>query len=216
MFATTTNHTITVGGDAFYDLTFSGVGGSWFFTESALSIGNDFRVSTGTVTMPPNGTTTIAGSFSSVGGTFGHSNGTVYFTSLGAKTIAASGTPFTNLFYNLTFNGSGSWSFLDTYATTSNNFNLQQGTVTFPSANLSVGGSFTQSGGTFYHNSGTVGFTGAGTYTIDVGASSFNSLAFTGSGSRSFLDANVTALGSVWVTGGTLTLPSGTFSIGGS
>lgn len=124
------------------------------------------------VTMPPNGTTTIAGSFSSVGGTFGHSNGTVYFTSLGAETIAASGTPFTNLFYNLTFNGSGSWSFLDTYATTSNNFNLQQGTVTFPSANLSVGGSFTQSGGTFNHNSGTVGFTGAGTYTIDVGASS--------------------------------------------
>lgn len=216
MSATTTNRTITVGGDAFNNLTFNGGGGSWFFTESALSIGNDFRVSTGTVTMPPNGTTTIAGSFSSVGGIFGHSNGTVYFTSLGAETIAASGTPFTNLFYNLTFNGSGSWSFLDTYATTSNNFNLQQGTVTFPSANLSVGGSFTQSGGTFNHNSGTVGFTGAGTYTIDVGASSFNSLAFTGSGSWSFIDTNVTAFGSVWVTGGTLTLPSGIFSIGGS
>lgn len=216
MAATTTNRTITAGGDAFYDLTFNGAGGLWSFTEALLTIGNDFRVSTGTVNLPPNGTTTLAGSFSSVGGTFAHNNGTVLFTSGSAETISASGTPFENLFYNMTFTGTGSWSFLDTYATTSNNFLLTQGTVTFPSANLSVGGSFTQSGGIFNHNSGTVSFTGAGTYTIDVGASSFNSLAFSGSGSRSFIDANVTALGSVWVTGGSLTLPSGTLSVGGS
>lgn len=45
------------------------------------------------------------------------------------------------------------------------------------------------------------------------GRAHWNSLAFTGSGSRSFIDANVTALGSVWVTGGTLVLPSGTSTI---
>ena len=215
MSATTTNKTITAGGDTFYDLTFNGGGGAWSFSEALLSVGGNFTVATGTVTMPT-GTTTLTGSWNSVAGTFAHNNATVLFTATAAKTISASGTPFTNNFYNMVFTGSGSWSFLDTYATTSNDIRITQGTVTFPSANLSVGGSFTQSGGTFAHNSGTVSFTSASAETIDVGASSFNSLSFAGSGSWSFLDANITALGSVWITGGTLTLPSGIFSVGGS
>lgn len=213
--ATTTNRTITAGGDAFYNLTFGGAGGSWAFSEADLSITNDFAIATGTVTMPT-GTTTISGSFSSVGGTFAHNNATMYFTSSAAETVAASGTPFTNNFYNLRFTGSGSWSFLDTSATTSNNLFITQGTVTFPNNTLSIGGSLTQSGGSFAHNSGTVKFTNAATQTIDINSSSFNSLSFTGAGSRSFVDASVTVLGNVSVTGGTLVLPSGTLTLGGS
>lgn len=214
MAATTTNRTITAGGDAFFDLTFSGAGGSWSFSEAALSVNNDFRVSTGTVTMPT-GTTTLAGSFNSVGGIFAHNNATLYMTASGAETIAASGTPFTNNFYNLTFGGSGSWSFLDTSATTTNDFRIQQGVVTLPSAYLSVGGSFANTAGTFVHNSGTVRFTSSGARSIDTNAS-FNSLDFVGSGSWSFVDASVTALGSLWATGGTVTLPSNTLTLGGS
>jgi len=213
--ATTTNRTITAGGDAFYDVTFNGAGGSWSFTEPNLSITNNLTIATGTVTMPT-GTTTLSGSFSSVGGTFAHNNATVLFNASSAKTISASGTPFTNAFYNMTFMGSGSWSFLDTSATTSNHMLITQGTVIFPSANLSVGGSFTQSGGSFTHNSGTVTFTSASAETIDVNNTSFNSLAFMGGGSWSFVDASVTALGSVWVNGGTVIFPSSTFTIGGS
>jgi hypothetical protein len=213
--ATTTNQVITAGADAFYDLTFNGAGGSWSFTEANLLVTNDLHIFAGTLTLPT-GTTTLAGSFSSVGGTFAHNNATVLFTSGAVETIAASGTPFTNAFYNMTFSGSGSWTFLDTSATTSNDIIITQGTVTFPSAHLSVGGSFAQTGGSFAHNSGTVKFTSATAETIDVNGSSFNSLSFNGSGSWSFIDANVTAFGSVWVSSGTATFPSGTFSIGGS
>ncbi len=213
--ATTTSRIITAGGDAFYNLNFNGVGGSWSFTEADLSITNDLTIATGTVTMPT-GTTTIAGSLSSVGGTFAHNNALTYFTSSGSETISASGTAFTNAFYNLRFTGSGNWSFLDTSATTSNDITITQGTVTFPSNTLTVGGSFTQSGGAFTHNSGTVKFTSASAEVIDINSSSFNSLSFTGTGSWSFADASVTVLDDVTVNAGTLTLPSATLTLGGS
>ncbi len=213
--ATTTNRIITAGGDAFYNLNFEGVGGTWSFTEADLSVSNNLTIATGTVTMPT-GTTTLAGSFSSVGGTFAHNNALMYFTASAAKTIAASGTAFTNAFYNMRFTGSGSWSFLDTSATTSNDLVITQGTVTFPSNTLTVGGSFTQSGGAFTHNSGTVQFTSASAEIIDINSSSFNSLSFTGTGSWSFADASITVLDDVTVNGGTLTLPSSTLTLGGS
>ncbi len=212
--ATTTNRVITAGGDAFYNLNFIGQGGAWAFTEADLTISNDLTIATGTVTMPT-GTTTLAGSWNSVGGTFAHNNALVYMTAGTAETIAASGTVFTNAFYNLRFTGSGSWSFLDTSATTSNDFVLTQGSVTLPSAQLSIGGHFTNSAGTFTHNSGTVRFTSATTKTIDTN-SSFSSLLFTGSGGWSFVDTNVTAVGDLTVSGGTVTLPGGTLTLGGS
>lgn len=213
--ATTTNRVITVGGDNFYDLTFSGVGGSWSFTESTLGVSNDFSITAaGTVTLPT-GTTTIAGSFTNSGGTFAHNNGQLYFTSTAAETLTLGGTAFTNAFYNARFTGSGSWSFTEANATTSNVFRITQGNVTLPSNTLTVGDTFTNSAGTFTHNSGTVKFISTGTKIIDAN-SSFNNLRFSGAGSFSFLDASVTALGSLTATAGTTTLPSGTLTLGGS
>lgn len=212
--ATTTNQVITAGADAFYDLTFNGAGGSWSFSEADLLVSNDFRISTGTVTMPT-GTTTLAGSWNSVGGVFAHNNSTLYMTSNGVETLSASGTAFTNNFYNLVFNGSGSWSFLDTNATTSNDFRIQQGTVTLPSSKLSVSGNFINTGGTFTHNSGTIAFTGTGARVIDTNAS-FNNVLFSGNGSWSFVDTSVTVLGAFTATNGTTTLPSSTLTLGGS
>lgn len=213
--ATTTGRIITAGGDNFYDMTFNGVGGSWSFTENTLGVTNDFGITAaGTVTLPT-ATTTIAGSFTNSGGTFVHNNGQLYFTAVSAKTLTLGGTAFTNAFYNARFTGSGSWSFTESNATTSNLFRITQGNVTLPSGTLTVGDTFTNSAGTFTHNSGTVKFISAATEVIDTN-SSFNSLRFTGSGSFSFLDANVTQLGSLTVTGGTVTLPSGTLTLGGS
>ncbi len=213
--ATTTNRVITAGSDAFYNLNFNGVGGSWSFTEANLGVTNDLTIATGTVTMPT-GTTTITGSFSSVGGTFAHNNAMVLFNSTGAKTISASGTPFTNAFYNLRFSGTGSWSFLDSTATTSNDFFITQGTVTMPNTALVVGGNFVNSGGTFAHNGGTIGFTSVSARTIDTNASFYN-LLFNGvAGSWSFIDSNVTVLNNLTTATGTLTLPSGTLTLGGS
>lgn len=212
--ATTTNRVITVGGDAFYNLNFNGSGGSWSFTESSLSVTNDFTISTGTVTMPT-GTTTISGSLSAAGGTFAHNNASILFDSSSSETITASGTTFTNAFYNVTYNGSGSWTMRDSIATTSNNFTILQGSVTLPSGTLVVGSHFTNSGGTFAHNSGTINFTSATASVIDTNAS-FYSMHFIRGGTWSFVDSSVTVLNNLTMASGTLALPSGTLSLGGS
>ncbi len=211
---TTTNLTITAGGDAFYNLAFTGAGGSWSFTEGDLSIGNDFVMSTGTITMPT-GTTTVTGTFANNGGTFAHNNATVVFDSALSETVTLLGTAFTNAFYNVRFSGSGSWVFTESNATTSNDFRITQGTVVLPSSTLAIGGHFANSAGTFAHNNATVRFTSSSAKTIDTN-SSFNHLTFVGSGSWSFIDTNVTALEDVSISNGTVTFPSNTFTIGGS
>ena len=211
---TTAGQVITVGGDNFYNLIFNGAGGSWSFTEGTLSINNDLTIVTGTITLPT-GTTTISGSFNNSGGTFAHNNAMVYFNSSAAETLTLNGGTFTNAFYNVRFQGSGSWAFTEANATTTNQFRIAQGNVTLPSGTLTVGDSFLNTGGTFTHNSGTVRFTSSGAETIDTN-SSFNNLSFVGSGSWSFIDASVTALGDLIIDSGTLTLPSGTLSLGGS
>ena len=213
--ATSSTYAIQNGASAFYNLTFNGAGGAWSFATATLTVQNNFTIATGTVTMPT-GTTTISGSFLNTGGTFAHNNANVLFAGSGTKTITQSGTAFTNAFYNVRFTGSGSWSFSEANATTTNNFTITQGTVTFSSSTLAIGNSFAQTGGSFAHNSGAVRFTGSGTHTIDVNGSSFNDLAFTGSGSWSFLDTSLTVLGDVLVQSGTLTMPTGTLSLGGS
>lgn len=212
--ATTTNKIITTGSSAFYDLSFTGIGGSWSFTDTDLTVGNDLTIATGTVTMPT-GTTTLLGSFNSAGGTFAHNNATVYFTSNGAETITASGTVFANGFYDMAFNGSGSWVFVDINATSSNDFKILQGAVTMPSGILALGGSFTNSGGSFAHNNGTLQFTSAAAESIDTNAT-FNSLLFSGAGSWSFIDSAVTVAGDVLVSNGVVTLPTTSLTIGGS
>ena len=212
--ATTTGRTITAGGDSFNSIRMNGVGGAWSFTESTLAVANDFMIATGTVTLPT-GTTTIQGSFMNSGGTFAHNNGTVSFTGTSAETLTLGGTVFTNAFYNLRFAGSGSFSFTESNATTSNDLTITQGTVTFPSGILSVVGNFEQSGGTFNPNAGTIRFSGSSPKIIDT-SSSFYNLLFTRSTSTTFVDTNVTALEDLTVLTGEVILPTGTLTIGGS
>jgi hypothetical protein len=212
--ATTTNRTITPGASNFHSVTFNGSGGSWSFTQPNVTLLGTLTIATGTVTLPT-GTTTIAGSFTNSGGSFAHNNGTILLNASSAQTVTQSATTFTNAFYNIRFSGSGSWQFTESHATTSNDFYITQGTVTFPGGVLSVGSNFLNTGGLFAHNSGTVRLTGSGTHIVDTNAS-FNNLAIAGSGSWSFVDANVTALGTLTASGGTLTLPSGTITLGGS
>lgn len=215
--ATSSSHSITTNGNNFYDLTFNGVGGSWLFSESAITVDNDLTIATGTLTFPTTGTTTINGSFDATGGSFQHNNGTLYFTSDNVETITFDGGAFTNVARNLTFNGGGSWSIADTNATATNDVRITQGTVTFPTGILAIEGTLTDGGGgSFSGNGGTVRFYGAGTEVITAGGSSFASTTFDGAGAWSFADTNVTMTGSLLVSSGSLTLPSGALTIGGS
>lgn len=171
--ASDSDNTITSGGKAFYNMLFNG-SGAWSFTEPVLTVTNNLTISDGTVTMPT-GTTTLSGSFNSTGGAFAHNNALVYFIGTGSRTITVDGDAFNNAFYNVRFTGGGSWSFLDS-ATTTNEFRMTQGTVTFPSETLTVGGDFIKTGGTFNHNNGEVVFLTADLYSIAAGGSPFHNV----------------------------------------
>lgn len=214
--ATSSGQSITTLGDAFYDLSFTGVNGAWSFTETSLLVNNDLSIATGTVNLPPTGTTTIAGSFDSTGGFFAHNNGTLYFTSNAAETITFDGGLFTNVARNLSFNGGGSWTITDANATTTNDILITQGTVTFPSGVFAIGGTLNNIAGTFVGGTGTTRFYTTAAESITTGSSAFGNLTFDGSGSWSFTDTNVDANGNLLITQGTLTMPTGVFYIGGS
>lgn len=213
--ATTTPWFITTSGDAFYDLSFTGVG-NWSFTESTLLVNNNFTASSGVVTLPTNGTTTIGGSFDATNGSFGNNNGTLYFTSNTSETITFDGGLFTNVAHNLSFNGAGDWTITDTNATSTNDVVVAQGTLYLPSGVMSIGGSLQDTGGTFDGGTGTVLFYSTAAEVLTAGDSSFNNVEFDGTGSWSFNDANATIVGDLFVSQGTVTMPSGVMSIGGS
>lgn len=209
--ATSTGKTIVPGSSSFYNVVFNGTGGNWQF-NGALGVNNDFTITSGTVNMPF-ATTTISGSFSN-SGSFVHNNGGILFNSANAgKTI----TTGSSAFYDVTFSGAGSWSFGSASATSSRNTIITQGTVTLPSGTYAVGGVFWKSGGSFAHNGGTVKFTASNAQTIQFAGTSVHNITFAGpGGSWSFLDASITANNTVRFENGTTTLPSGTFSVGGS
>ena len=213
--ATTTGQLITSGGDAFYDMQFTGGGGAWSFTESTLTVDNDYTIATGTVTMTT-ATTTIGGSFSSAGGIFVHNNSAIEFDGTGTETITASGTVFANAFYDLSFSGSGSWTMLDESATTSNDLLITAGTVVMPATELAIGGSLLNTGGTITASAGTVSMYSGGAESITLNGSSLFNLLVDGAGTFTVTDTNATASGDLTVDSGTLVLPTGTFSLGGS
>ncbi len=210
--ATTSGKTITPGSSSFYNIVFSGAGGNWSFL-GPVTAGNDFTITTGVVTLP-SATTTVTGSFSN-SGAFQHNNGVILFnTAAGGETIT---TTSTSTFYDLSFNGSGSWSISSTNATSSRHVFILQGALTFPSGTFTVGGSFIKSGGSFTHNSGTLKLTASDAQTVRLSGSDVFNLTFSGSGgSWSFSDASATSTGSVRFEAGTATLPSGVFAVAGS
>lgn len=170
-------HTIDSGGSSFYNLIFNDATTSPAFTEPSVTVSNDLTIATGTVAMPT-GILTIGGSFTN-NGYFMHNNAQVTFNGAGAETITLNGTEFYNAFYNVLFNGNGSWTFLDTNATTSNNLSISKGTVVFPSGVLAIGGTLSVTGtGIFNANNGTVHFTSEENVDIKTRTSSFNNVIF--------------------------------------
>ncbi len=211
--STAVGKVINPGNSAFYDLTFNGVGGNWSFATTTITVSDNLTITAGTVTMPT-GTTTVAGSFLNAGGTFAHNNGVVNLTTSGSKSIQAGGSSF----YDLTLNGSGSWSFVDTNATTSRQFTITAGSVTFPAGTFAVGGSFLNSGGTFTNNSGTLRMFATSAQVLKLNGVSAGSVTFDGlGGSWTFGGAtNATTTGTVRFDRGSVTLPAGSLGVGGS
>lgn len=83
-------------GDAYYNLTFNGSGGSWTM-DAALDVNGDLTITDGTLATGGNNIT-LAGSWSKAG-TFTHGNGTVTLDGAGGTTQTIVGD---TTFYNLT------------------------------------------------------------------------------------------------------------------
>ncbi len=214
MTATTTGKTLSLNTSSLHNIVFSGVGGNWAFASSTMTAANDFIVAAGTVTLP-SATSTVGGSFLNTGGTLQHNNGLVYMTS---TTTGKSVRLNSNDLYSLQFNGSGgAWSFFDTAATSSNNFIVTAGTVTAPATRLTVGGSF-ENYGTYNAGVGTTKFIANTTgKSIRTGGSALYNVLIDGvDGGWTFTDVNATATRDFTILHGTTTLPTGTFTVGGS
>ncbi len=98
MTSTTTGRTLAgtmTGASAFYDLTFSGSGGTWSFSAAAET-DRDFIITTGAVTAP-SGNLTIARNFTNETG-FTHNSGTVILDTTTTATVSSgtAGTTFNN------------------------------------------------------------------------------------------------------------------------
>jgi len=165
--ATGTGFSITPGTGSFGNIVFNGIGGGWSFT-AATNINDDFTIIQGSVIAPAT-TLTVGGKWSN-SGTFSHNYGTVIFNAIAGKTI----NPGPSNFYNIQFNGSGSWSFTAA-AVVENNFTITQGSVTAPATTLTVKGNWSNSG-TFNHSNGTVIFDDATKSTILSGSTTFYNL----------------------------------------
>ena len=180
-----------------YNLTLSGITA----LAGNITVNNDLTIS-GANSLDASASNydiTVAGSWSNASGTFTAQEGTVTFTSSGAEAI----NPGSSSFFDLTFDGSGGWTF-SAAATTSNDLTITQGTVTSTSGILAIGGSWSNSG-TFTHNSGTILFNGSASETIADGTSAFHLLNFDGSGSWLYADGCSTAPATTTVDNGTPT-----------
>ncbi len=189
------------------NLTFNGAG-SWTMSGIATTTG-DVTITTGTVTLPSS-SLAIGGSFLN-SGTFSANGGAVYMTATSTgRQIRTSGSAFKDL----TFLGTGAWSFLDN-ATTTGNFTIASGTPTLPAGALAVGGDFQNIGGGFNANGGTLSLSGSGTRLLVPGGSTFANLRIA-NGDFSTNVANATTTGDVYIDSGSLALPTEVFSVGGT
>lgn len=190
------------------DVTVSGGGGGSSYDGTLQLFTNAVFDATGGETH------TIGGSLmSDAGASIDAETSTFVFTTGGAsRTIDTN----ENAFYNVTFNGGGSWNVSDSTMTTGNDFTITQGTVTLPTATTTVGGSFLNTGGTFNQNGGQMYFTASGAKSIRTGSSSFGTTTFNGSGSFTYLSTNSTSTGSFTILQGSVTASSGTLAVNGN
>jgi hypothetical protein len=107
------------------------------------------------------------------------SGGTVIYTGSGTYSSLAAGSSY----YNLTFNGSGSWTAANS-TTLGGSLTISSGTFIAPSSTLTIGGNFTHNGGTFTNNGGTVAFNDNSQASTISGANTFNNLSITTGGKQ--------------------------------
>jgi hypothetical protein len=205
--------TIDVNESSFGSLAFTG-SGTYTITDTNLTATRAYVQSAGTVIFG-NGTTTIGSSFNATGGTFTMSGVALVFTSTTTGNIVRfddSTVP------TMRFTGAGgSWSMTDTNATTTGSFVVANtGTVSLPSGNLGVGGSFTNASGTITHNTSDIVMTATTSQTLTARTSDLFALRKVGAGTITITDESITFRDDIAIASGTLVSATNTLAVGGS
>jgi len=174
-------------------------GGTLTASNIDLDVEGDVSISSGVLTAPSSTSFNVKGNWTKSSGTFTHSSGTVTFDAgTAGKTITAGSGPF----YDITFNGAGSWTLQDTFDA-DNNFTITAGTVNANAQAMTIGGTWSNSG-TFTHGNGTVTFNAtASGKQITSGGSPFSSIVFNGVGGAWTLQDALTVTDDFTVTAGT-------------
>jgi hypothetical protein len=207
-----TGRTIDTNDSGFHSLVLDGLG-SWTIIDSEGDINQDLIINRGTLTLPA-ATTTVSGSFVNTGGSFNANAGALVLDSIEANQHIQFGGSAAN---RVEFTGSGSWAFLDTNSTTTDDIIISSGLVTLPSGTLEVAGNFIASS-TIAHNGGTLLLTDtAGGNELTLGGDDAGTVQISAAGGDYTLtDSDATLLGSLTLTNGVFTSGSGTLAVGQS
>ncbi|MFA6610609.1 MAG: DUF2341 domain-containing protein, partial [Candidatus Omnitrophota bacterium] len=212
---TAAGNTITPGTATYASIVINGIGGEWAL-QGALSLSGALTIQAGTLDLNGNalsfasannffnsGTLKLRGSETLTNFTNDADSGTVIYTG----TTSYTGLKAGNIYCNLTFNGTGSWT-LNGALDVNGNFTITQGTVNASGYAMTVAGNWTNAG-TFNHGNNTVTFDGtAAEKTITSGNSPFYHVIFDSTGS-------IWGLGDTLTLGGNLTINNGTLSLSG-
>lgn len=168
--------TVTFNGYTVGSLSFTGTGLYTMTDTNATSTGS-VTIAAGSVLLP-SGTFSVAESFENTGGSFTHSGTLRLYGALAAQSIELAGSKLRNL----SLEGTGSWAFVDTTATTTGSTTIYAGGLTAPSVLFSVGGSlinessFNANGGDLYFFATTSG------QTVNTGGTVLSNVTFNGIG----------------------------------
>jgi hypothetical protein len=156
-------------------LYFTGAAGSWNMTDTNATTTGSFVISnTGTVTLP-SGALAVGGSFTNASGTVTHNTADLYMTSVTDASITTRGSDL----FALRKTGAGAVTITDASATFRDDVVITSGALTSATNTLSVGGSFSVTGGSFNHASGTILFNAtASGKTINASTSPFYNAQF--------------------------------------
>jgi len=160
-------------------------------------------------------THTIGGSFIfGTGAQFVAASSTVTLTTTGAtRTVDVNSD---NL-HNLTVTGAGSWSVTDPTLTLTGSYTQSAGTMTLPAGTTTAAAAFAVNGGSLNATTTPFVFTATSTgNTIRFNGATVGTLTFNGAGSWNMTDTNATSSGSVTISRGTVSLPSGAISVAGN
>jgi len=148
------------------------------------------------------------------GAVFTSASSTLTLTTTGAsRTLAVNNASL----HNLIVSGSGSYVISDNTLTLGGSYTQSSGAVTFPTGTTTIGADFNVTGGSFTYNNSPFVFISAGAgNTVHFNNYTVSSLTFTGTGTWNMTDTDATSTGSVLITGGGVTLPSGSLAVGGS